>query len=240
MSALYAGEPRQVLWQSPRAAARAPRGRVFLDAEGKPLPFANDEELLDFLREAEVVDSKDIGEGITRPRRLTLERNGVRARAVFRNVRTEQHVANLPGGQREFLFRDFYGFEPAAYRLGLLLGFDNIPPAALRRLDGKPGSVQVWIEKATTETRRREAENELADPLDWGRQIQMMLIWDALVGNTDRNLGNYLSTPSGQVWMIDHTRSFRRGADLREPSDRPVRAGRLESCARARRRDRQA
>lgn len=215
VSAIYAGEPRQVIWQTPRPAASASRTRVFLDAEGKPLPFANDEELLEFLREAKVVDVKDIGEGITRPRRLTLERNGVRARAAFRNVRTESHVANLPGGQREFLFRDFYGFEPAAYRLGLLLGFDNIPPAALRRLDGKPGSVQVWIEKATTETRRRESESELADPLDWGRQIQMMLIWDALVGNTDRNLGNYLSTPGGQVWMIDHTRSFRRGADLR-------------------------
>ena len=62
---------------------------------------------------------------------------------------------------------------------------------------------------------RREALAEIADPLDWGRQIQMMMIWDALVGNTDRNLGNYLSTPSGQVWMIDHTRSFRRSADLR-------------------------
>jgi hypothetical protein len=215
VSAIYAGEPRQVIWQPPRPAASAARARVFLGAEGKPLPFASDEELLEFLREAKVVDVKDIGEGITRPRRLTLERNGVHARAIFRNVRTESQVAQMSGGQREFLFRDFYGFEPAAYRLGLLLGFDNIPPAVLRRLDGKPGSVQVWIEKATTETGRREAKNAIADPLDWGRQIQMMMIWDALVGNTDRNLGNYLITPSGQVWMIDHTRSFRRGADLR-------------------------
>ncbi len=215
VSAIYAGEPRQVIWQAPRRAAGLSRERVFLGPEEKPLPFANDDELLEFLREAKVVDAKDIGEGITRPRRLTLERNGVRARAVFRDVRTESHVAEMPGGQREFLFRDFYGFEPAAYRLGRLLGFDNIPPAALRRYEGKPGSVQVWIEKATTETRRRETESELADPLDWGRQIQMMLIWDALIGNTDRNLGNYLSTPSGQVWMIDHTRSFRRSSDLR-------------------------
>ena len=215
VSAIYAGEPRQVIWQSPRPAAAASRERVFLGPDEKPLPFANDEELLEFLREAKVVDVKDIGEGITRPRRLTLERNGVRARAVFRNVRTESHVANLPGGQREFQFRDFYGFEPAAYRLGRLLGFDNIPPTALRRFDGKPGSVQVWIEKATTEIRRRQAESPHADPLNWGRQIQMMMIWDALVGNTDRNLGNYLSTPNGQVWMIDHTRSFRRSADLR-------------------------
>lgn len=215
VSAIYAGEPRQVIWQSPRPAASAPRTRVFLGPDGKPLPFANDDELLEFLREAKVVDVTALSEGITRPRRLTLERDGVRAHAVFRNVRTESRVANLPGGQREFLFRDFYGFEPAAYRLGLLLGVDNVPPAALRRIGRELGSVQVWIEKATTETRRREADSEPPDPLDWGRQIQMMMIWDALVGNTDRNLGNYLSTPSGQVWMIDHTRSFRRSADLR-------------------------
>ena len=215
VSAIYVGEPRQVIWRAIRPAAAASRERVFLDAEGKPLPFADDEELLQFLREAKVVDVDGIGEGITRPRRLTLERNGVRARAIFRNVRTETRVAKLPGGQREFSFRDFYGFEPAAYRLGRLLGFDNIPPSALRRLDGKPGSAQIWIEKATTETRRREAASAPPDPLDWGRQTQMMLIWDALVGNTDRNLGNYLSTPNGQMWMIDHTRSFRRSADLR-------------------------
>ncbi len=215
VSAIYGGEPRQVIWQSPRPAASAPHARVFLGPDGKPLPFANDDELLEFLREAKVVDVQVLGEGITRPRRLTLERNGVRARALFRNVRTEEPVVKLPGGQREFHFRDFYGFEPAAYRLGLLLGVDNIPPATLRLLGSEPGSVQVWIEKATTEQRRREAKSEPPGSVDWQRQHQMMVVWDALIGNTDRNQGNYLWTPSWQLWMIDHTRSFGRRVDLR-------------------------
>jgi hypothetical protein len=219
VSAIYAGEPRQVIWRSPRPEASAPRARVFLGPDGKPLPFANDDELLEFLREAKVVEVKSLGEGITHPRRLTLESNGVRAHAVFRNVRTEEQVATLPGGQREFHLRDFYGFEPAAYRLGRLLGVGNIPPAAFRSLGDEPGSVQAWIENGKTEQRRREAKSEPPDTLDWQRQRQMMMVWDALIGNTDRNQGNYLWTPSWQVWMIDHTRSFRRGANLQGARD---------------------
>jgi hypothetical protein len=215
VSAIYGGEPRQVIWQSPRPAASAPHARVFLGPDGNPLPFANDDELLEFLREAKVVDVQVLGEGITQPRRLTLERNGVRARSLFRNVRTEEPIVKLPGGRRELHFRDFYGFEPAAYRLGLLLGVDNIPPATLRLLGSEPGSVQLWIEKATTEQRRREAKSEPPGSVDWQRQHQMMEVWDALIGNTDRNQGNYLWTPSWQLWMIDHTRAFGRRVDLR-------------------------
>jgi hypothetical protein len=219
VSAIYGGEPRQVIWQSPRPASSAPHERVFLGPDGKPLPFANDDELLEFLREAKVVEAKAIGEGITRARRLTLERNGVRARAIFRDVRTEESAVRLPGGKRELAFRDFFGFEPAAYRLGLLLGVDNIPPATLRRLEGKPGSVQVWIERAMTEQRRRETKSEPPEKLDWQRHLQVRMTWDALIGNSDRNQGNTLYAPGWQMWLIDHTRSFRIGADLQGAQD---------------------
>jgi hypothetical protein len=223
VSAIYSGEPRQVIWQTqapPRTAATAtPRARVFLGPDGSPLPFADDTELLEFLREAKVVETKAIGEGITRPRRLTLERNGVRAHAIFRNVHVEDSPARLPGGKRELAERDFFGFEPAAYRLGLLLGVDNIPPATLRRLEGEPGSVQVWIEKAMTEHQRREAKSEPPQKMDWQRHLQVRMVWDALIGNTDRNQGNTLYAPGWQMWLIDHTRAFRSGGDLQGAQD---------------------
>ncbi len=48
-------------------------------------------------------------------------------------------------------FRDNYIYEPAAYQLSLLLGLDNVPPATLRKIDNKNGSVQIWVENAMTE-----------------------------------------------------------------------------------------
>jgi hypothetical protein len=199
---------------APEAEPSPPPPRAFLAPDGQPLPFASDDELLAFLRDAKVVEVKDIGEGITRPRRLTLEQGGVRARAVFRNVSQQKRVADLGGGRREVNFRDFHGFEPAAYRLSRLFGLDRVPPADRRRHGGEDGSVQIWIEKATTEGGRKEAGLTPPDTVRWKRQLQTMLVWDALVGNTDRNQGNILFGPDWEIWFIDHTRSFRQSTDL--------------------------
>ncbi len=217
--AIYPGEPPQVLSESPARPADsspAPHGRVFADVDGKPLPFADDAALLEFLREAQVIGAEIVSEGITHVRRLTLERDGVRAHAVFRAVHAEDAMAAFGHGVVE---RDFYGFEPAAYRLGLLLGVDNVPPATLRRLEGEPGSVQIWIERAITEHERRKAKREPPARLDWQRHLQMRVAWDVLIGNTDRNQGNTIYDPDWHVWLIDHTRAFRPGDELRGAED---------------------
>ena len=51
--------------------------RVWVGPEGQPLPFGTDEEILEFLRTAEVVDIENIEIGVTRPRRITLEKGGI-------------------------------------------------------------------------------------------------------------------------------------------------------------------
>lgn len=237
--AIYAGGERETLHAAPPTAAGENRSHPpagaremaatpsigFLGPDGKQLPFASDAELLAFLREAEVVEVKDIGEGITRPRRLTLERGGVRARAVFRDVHQEKRIANVGGGRREVNFRDHFGFEPAAYRLSQLFGLDRVPPADLRRWDGSDGSVQIWIEKARTEGGRKEEGLTPPSTVRWKRQLQTMLAWDSLIGNTDRNQGNILFGPDWEIWFIDHTRSFRQSTDLPD-------AGRIIWCSR--------
>jgi hypothetical protein len=217
--AIYPGEPPQILSAPPAKAADsspAPLSRVFLGPDGQPLPFADDAAILEFLREAKVVKVEPISEGITHVRRLTLERDGVRAHAIFRTVHAEDTMAAFGGGVVE---RDYYGFEPAAYRLGLLLGVDNVPPATLRRLEGQPGSVQIWIENATTEEERRKEKREPPARLDWQRHLQVRMAWDALIGNTDRNQGNTIYGPDWHMWLIDHTRTFRPGSDLRNAGD---------------------
>ena len=58
----------------------------WLAADGEPLPFASEDEILDYLRSARVVERKRIDAGVNRPFKVTLERNGITAHAVFRTV----------------------------------------------------------------------------------------------------------------------------------------------------------
>ena len=103
----------------------------WLDADGKPLPFRDDAELLEFLRTASVVSEREIGIGINASRKLLLERNGVRAHAIFREVDRREVMTRVQGTTYRF-FADSYLFEPAAYELGVMLGLHTVPPAVVR------------------------------------------------------------------------------------------------------------
>jgi hypothetical protein len=192
--------------------------RHWTDAQGNPLPFGSEAELLDFLRTADVVSASRIGGGINNPRKLVLEKNGVRANAVFRDVSEEKNSPTFGGGRNELFFKDSYIFEPAAYELGMMLGLDNVPPATIRKYDRTNGSIQIFIENAITE--RKELEEHLTPPNDqeWKKQVQMMNVFDALIYNVDRNRGNIIITPDWRLWMIDHSRAFRRNTDLQSQS----------------------
>src|SRR5262249_27012716 len=128
----------------PPAVAAAPSApaaawRTFVDVDGKPLPFATDSELLEFLRTPTPTTEKNLSDGFHSPSKVAPEKDGVRANAVFRHV-NEPHVRPTTGGGRnEIGFTDSYIYEPAAYELGLMLGLDNVPPATVRKLHGKTG-----------------------------------------------------------------------------------------------------
>ncbi len=186
------------------------QGHVWLGPDGNPLPFKTDAEIVDFLRTADVVGDRGIPTGVTGPRRLMLEKNGVRAEAVWRQVNEEKLTQEFGTGPREPFFRDSYIFEPAAYELSRMLGMDNVPPAVLRKYKGAEGSVQIWVEKAMTEAERLKQKTSPPDAISWSKQTHVMNVWDQLVFNTDRNRGNILITPDWKMWLIDHTRAFRR------------------------------
>ncbi len=195
-----------------QAAAAAPAGG-WLGPDGDALPFATHGEVLEFLAHAEIVDRKVIEGSANRPLRLTLERDGVRARAIFRTVRTRGFSVNGKVSQR-MLLRDDYLFEVAAYTLSYLLGLDHVPPATLREVDGKEGSIQLWVEKARTETARIEKDGAQEMPNLFNLQMHRLLVFDALILNYDRNAGNILVDERGKVWFVDHTRSFMRVPSL--------------------------
>ena len=203
------------LGQEPSAA---PAARPWTDPDGKPLPFATDEALLDFLRTADVKTEKQITSGgITFPYKLLIEKDGVRSDAIFRDIDEEKLVAQLARGKSELYFRDSYIFEPAAYELALMLGLDSVPPATLRRVHNKKGSIQIWVENAMTDMKRAKENIKPPDEQQWNKQLQVMNVFDALIYNTDRNRGNILITPDWKLWMIDHGRAFRRHPTLQTP-----------------------
>lgn len=194
---------------APAGAAR----HVWLGPEGQPLPFRDDGEVMEFLRTARVVSMKDVGSGVTRPRKLLLEKDGVEMHAIFRTINSEKPLATMRDGRRIRNFRDSYMLEIAAYEMAQLMGIDAIPPVVERRIGGEDGSVQVWVEQAMTETKRQEEKVTPPDVRQWNQQLQTMRLFDLLISNWDRHTDNILVDGRWKLWMVDHTRSFRREDD---------------------------
>jgi len=211
--------------QAPVEATQEEAGR-WLGVDGKPLPFQDDAAIADFLRSAEITDSQKIDIGITAPRRLTMETNGVKIHAAFRYVDETSTRVRMPDGSYFQKLRDYYGYEVAAYQISLLLAMDNVPPAVHRRIGRDDGTVQIWMPNTMMEEERIAQELRAPNGLEWGRQIQEMLVVDELIGNVDRNSGNMLIDANWKVWLIDHTRAFQQGDELRN-------AGRIRMVRRA-------
>ena len=182
--------------------------------DGESLPFRSNEEIEDFLRTAEIVSQEHIGEGINNPYKVLLEKDGIQMYAIFRDVRVEH-------SQLKMFFRDDARFECAAYELSKLLGLDTVPPVVERKIRGKKGTLQAWMENATTQKALREKNVEPPsggiDRWSWIMRRQIIYIFDSLIYNEDRNLGNILVEPDWKLWMIDHTRAFRRWKELLKP-----------------------
>jgi hypothetical protein len=193
-------------------------GWIWIGPSGNPLPFQTAAEVEEFLRTAEVVEMEEIPVGVTHPRKVLLEKHGIRVRACFRDVNIFQKKAVLPGKGVRTNWRDCCMFECAAYQLAKLLGLNNVPPVVMRNIKGTRGTLQIWLEKATMETDR--AKQSVYPPNRWRQKMQwqVMRVFDALIYNDDRNAGNILYDSDWNVWMIDHTRSFARVSNLPEPN----------------------
>lgn len=185
------------------AATASPQdgsGPLWYGRDGEPLPFASHDEALSFLRRATVVESVEIEGSQNRPLRVVLEKDGVRARAIFRSVYENWQREWIRGRWHRYLI------DRAAYVVARLLGFDNIPPTVLGELDGKRGTLQLWLEGMETHAELLERRAEMSP--DWVNQMAAIWVFDNLLFNADRHPGNILIDREGTVWMIDHTQSF--------------------------------
>ena len=189
------------------AMASVASSSPWLGPDGRPLPLASEQEVLDFLGTAKVVKRKELSSGINRSLKVTLERDGVRANAIFRMVDKKRKRTRIHGKDYRN-FHDSYVYECAAYELSRLLGMDNVPPCTSRRLGRMRGTIQLWVEDAITEKDRINSGERPRCIRYWVEARQIMGVFDALIYNFDRHHGNMLYDASGKIWLIDHTRSF--------------------------------
>jgi hypothetical protein len=184
--------------------------RVALRASGPWAPGA-DGEAERFLLEARIVAVKDLGTGVTHPKKITLTRGERTAFGVWKSVDEESTSPSATRTRRDDLFfRDRWQHEVAAYRLDRLLGQGLVPPTVARELEGHPGSLQQWVDDSFTERQRVERGVTLSDAASFGVASSRMHAFDALIYNVDRTQENVLITePHSRLWLIDHSRAFR-------------------------------
>ncbi len=167
-----------------------------------------------FLRKGKVVSIEPIGTGVTRPRRVTLELDGVTLRAAFKHVDSRIDRAVLQDGTVQLAFTDSYHNERAAYLLARKLGIRMVPVTVVRSIGADRGALTLWVEDAITEKAFREKGVEPDEELAFQRDL--MAVFDALIHNDDRNTGNQLITADNRLHLIDHSRSFRNSREVPE------------------------
>ena len=154
----------------------------------------------DFLRTAKILRGENIGEGVTKPKRLFLKKGEMEATAVWKS----------PTGTDARLF-DKWQCEIAAYRLDKLLGVNMVPPTVERRYRMYSGSLQLWVDLPMSERKmvneKISVPAEKADHYEKMRDLQRA--FDSLIANSDRSLQNLCYTPEWRMLLIDHSRAFR-------------------------------
>jgi hypothetical protein len=137
---------------------------------------------------------------VTNPWVLTLEKDGIRHKAVWKDIY----------GERIGGFKETWKGEIAAYRLSRALGLNMVPVTVEREFQGSRGSCQLWIEGWNTlETILKKKLNPPGiKALYNARNLCLQRAFDNLIYNVDRHQRNYLIMEDWRMILIDHSRSF--------------------------------
>jgi hypothetical protein len=184
-----------------------------------PAPLTlTDEQMEGFLLNARIVERRGTGRGINNTQRVTLTDGRITHDAQLQIVDVSLSVFKPPTGPPEMNFRDSYRYNIAAYRVARLLDLDNVPMSVERNIDGKRGSMTWWVDDvAMVEGERLKKQVSDPDRERTAMQLHVMRVFDELIANRDRNIGNMLWTSTWKMWMIDHTRAFRLSMEPLKP-----------------------
>jgi hypothetical protein len=199
-----------------QAAPAGPPGAPATAPAKVTLSLAEQEQ---FLKKAKVIRTRGVSVGITGTQRATLSDGVLTHDASIQTV--DEYKQRFEGTQgTEFNFRDTWRYNVAAYRLDRLLDLGMIPPSVERSYNGKIGSFTWWVDDVLMdEGARLKKKVEAPVAKTWNEQMWHVRMFDQLIYNVDRNLGNLLIDTDWRIWMIDHTRAFRVYEVLKAPGN---------------------
>jgi hypothetical protein len=115
-------------------------------------------------------------------------------------------------------FSNSYKYNIAAYVLDKHLGLGMVPVTVNRVVEGRACAVTWWVDDVMMdEATRVERQEQPLDTRAWMAQMDAVRIFDQLIDNIERADQDLLITRDWHVWLIDHTRTFRTGHELRAP-----------------------
>jgi len=201
---------------SPAPAAALPEADV---SAGSSAPTLADAEIEQFLLRGKFGRTRGSGKGVTDSLRVTMSDGTFTHDAHIQTV--DEYRREFRGTQgTEFDFKDSWGFNVAAYKLDRLIGLHMVPVSVERSYRSKAAAVTWWVDNVIMDEGGRVKKNLQAPPDKaqyWTDQVHMLRVFDQLIYNTDRNLGNMLIGQDWRLWAIDHTRAFRKHTTLRSP-----------------------
>lgn len=188
-------------------------------APAAPAPTLTDAEKEAFLLKATVVRTRSAGKGITGSLRGTLSDGTLTHDAHIQTIDESKQEFRSTGGT-EFNFRDSWMFNVAAYKIDRMIGLKLVPVTVARRHKSDPASFTWWIDDVMMdEAERLKKKVPAPDPIVWNEEMQLVRLFDQLIYNIDRNLGNLMITTDWRMWAIDHTRAFRNFDTLKTPGN---------------------
>jgi hypothetical protein len=191
-------------------------GFLTVSAQTSPAPDAGltHAQKEEFMLKAKVVKTKTAAKGITNTVRATLSDGTLSHDVSIQRIDETKHSFETPYGT-ELIFRDSWKFNLAAYKLDRLLGLNMIPATVERAYEGSHGAWTWWVDDVLMDEGQRQSKKVQApDKKKWDDQMSAVNVFDQLIFNIDRNMGNLLYDQNWQIWMIDHTRSFRTNTAL--------------------------
>jgi hypothetical protein len=173
-----------------------------------------------FLLTATILNEQFAGKGITNSQKATLSDGHVTHAAHIQSIDIYTPLFKGKDGSQEQDFKDSWKFNVAAYRLAKLLNLsDMVPVSVSRTVNGRPSSIDWWVDGVLMDERERVDKNiQPPDAARWRGQMDTIRVFDQLIYNMDRSQENLIITTNWDVWMIDHTRAFRKWTSLRNPA----------------------
>lgn len=214
------------------AVAQEPAPATAAQATATPVTTTaaklSDAEMEQFLLKARLGKTRSASKGVTGSLRATLSDGKLTHDAHVQTV--DEHLQQFAGsnGGVEFDFRDSWTFNLAAYKIDRLIGMNMVPVSVARRHGYQEAAYTWWLDDVMMDEQERLKRKEekkpglSGEPPDteiWNQQMQMVRLFDQLIANIDRNLGNLMITKDWRLWPIDHTRAFRNNRQLKTPGN---------------------